>query len=154
MSSKAASLTHLQVSQFEDTLHLRQKETITGLLSVLLSAPAMRLNSSHSLNSIFQLLSNALTAFPAPTPFLNKSACFSIIRGVRSKSGVLAFLRNQYFLPARWLSFLIYTQSCHQCPVSVSDSLLLVSASFSTNTQKNVSSNTRFLQTRLPSARL
>lgn len=154
MSSKAASLIHLQVSQFEDTLHLRQKETITGLLSVLLSAPAMRLNSSHSLNSIFQLLSNALTAFPAPTPFLNKSACFSIIRGVRSKSGVLAFLRNQYFLPARWLSFLIYTQSCHQCPVSVSDSLLLVSASFSTNTQKNVSSNTRFLQTRLPSARL
>lgn len=105
VSSKAVSLIHLQVSQFEDTLHLRQKETITGLLSALLPAPAMRLNSPHSLNSFFQLLSNALTAFPAPTPFLNKSACFSIIRGVRSKSGVLAFLRNQYFLPARWLSF-------------------------------------------------
>lgn len=67
-----------------------------------------------------------LTLLPPSQPnpfFLNKSAWFSTIQGVQRKSGVSAFLRNQHFLPARWLSFLIYTQSCHQGPVSVSDRL-------------------------------
>lgn len=110
----------------------------------------------HSLNSFFHASNYFLVLLLPFQPHLfseQKCMFFNNTR-IPEKVWSISFPLESAFLTRKMAELSDLHSSCHQYPVSVSDSLLLVTASFSINTEKNVSLNTRFLQTRLPLARL
>lgn len=109
-----------------------------------------RLNSFFHASSYFLML---LLLFQ-PQPFSPQKCVFFNNTRIPGKVWCISFPLESAFLTRKMAELSDLHSSCHQCPISVSDNLPLVTASFSINTEKNVSSNTRFLQTRLPLARL